>query len=501
MLEHWHQQLQRNERELKLHLQAVTAALPGDAIAPLRREALELLQRLSQHRPGPEEHHQLARLLRGWGDQAVLNFPGLARYHYETAWTVLGETLDRAKDPLELLPRLANLAKRQGLECGAIALGAPDPDLPPWFETSCYGLGCGDCQEQLHQQPWQCPQQQQLELSELAEGRIWIERDNPWNETYGVVATAADGQLQPDSYRCYPWSWPGCRHSGSVRRLAVAQLAWRLPQQPPAQRVAGPVLAVADLSAELYYHFQLELLPRLGLAWQQLSRQEPQLKVWHNGGDSARVREALALLGIPGERVLHAEAIPHLQAERLWLANWPSPFGAPGSWAVQWLRDLYGITDAPTRTGDQVLWLPRGSAPRRPLLEEECWIATLREDLASHGLTLRRADAHCSVRQQLQVISQARAVIAPHGGAMVNLFGATSQTPVLELVNPAYAPPYFATLMAGAALPHRIHAGMNTIEVISRLLYSGSLELPIDLGPMPKALPVLRDHLFALLSR
>lgn len=501
LLQHWQDQLRHSTPTLQLHLQTAQRHLATDPIAPLRRQALSLLQSLSQgHRPGQEEREQLAWLLRGWGDQAALNFPGLARYHYETAWSVLGEALSNPRDPLSLQPRLANLAHRQGLCSGALSLAQPETNLPPWFETPCYGLGCGDCQEQLQWYPQHCPQQQELELWELTEGRIWVERDNPWQETYGVAVTSAEGELDPAACRCYPWRWPGCRHAEAVQRLAVQQLAWRLRQQDPPQRLNGPVLAVADLSAELYYHFQLELLPRLGLAWQQLSRQEPHLRLWHNGGNSPRVQEALTRLGIPKERVLNATQIPHLQAERLWLANWPSPFGAPGPWVVAWLRELYGVTPPLRASGDLVLWLPRGSAPRRPLLQEEAWIFALGARLAKQGLQLVRAKASGSVRRQLQQLGQARAVVAPHGGAMVNLLAAAGQTPVLELVNPAYAPPYFASVIASANLHRHALAGQSTAEPLSRLLYSGPLEWPIELGSPLQDLPVLHDALMQQLD-
>jgi hypothetical protein len=513
-LERWHRQLRDGDSRLAQHLAAAEAALPADPIAPLRRQALALLRRLSQSPPSPDDRTDLALLLRGWGDLAVVAFPGLARHHYETAWSCLGLTTasltansptanslgSPSDDRLALRPRLANLAGRRGWSSGATCLAEPAADLPPWFETPCYGLGCGDCQELLQQRPADCPQQQQLELCEVEHGRIWIECHNPWRETYGVAATTAAGELLAEFCRCYPWGWPGCRHAAAVQELAVQQLAWHLPRQGQAQPLAGPVLAVADLSAELYYHFQLELLPRLGLAWRQLSAQEPQLRLWHNGGDSPRVQEALGRLGIPPERVLHARSLPHIQAERLWLANWPCPFGAPGPWVVEWLRELYGVTPPNRPQGDQVLWLPRGGAHRRPLLQERAWIDRLAAALAQRGLTLVPAQTGGEVAGQLRQVSGARAVLAPHGGAMVNLVAGTAGARVLELVNPAYAPPYFATLGAAAGLRRWGWAGRPTAEPLSRLLYSGPLELPIDLGPPPESLqhPSLTGLLNAL---
>ena len=54
---------------------------------------------------------------------------------------------------------------------------------------------------------------------------------------------------------------------------------------------------------------------------------------------------------------------------------------------------------------------------------------------------------------------------------------------MLELANPAYAPPYFATLIASGGLRHQRQLGAATPQVLQDLLYAGPLEWPIDLPP------------------
>lgn len=486
LLQRWHQQLRQGDQRWQQACRSVEQQLPHDPIAPLRRRALQLLQQLSRTAPGSDQLQAAALIWRDWGDQVAVAFPALARHRYEQAWACHPQ----APQQLGLGQRLAQLARRQGWPDGALALdpsfdttttAAGDP--PPWYDLPCSGLGCGDCQELLQRDPLGCSQQGSLTLTELEQGRIWCDRANPWRETYAVGAATAAGDLLPEHGRCFPWSWPGCRHQAHRDALTAAQLAWQRRHLPPAQAVSGPVLAVADLSAELHYHFLLELLPRLGTAWRQLSSSEPQLQLWHNGGRSARVQEALRRLGIAEERVLHADAYPHLQAERLWLASWPAPFGAPGAWVVPWLQELYGLAPEPQRPQDLVLWLPRGDVSRRPLLQEQAWIEALTPELARRGLRLEPMVQGVEVRAQLQQISQARQLIAPHGGAMANLVAAAPGSTLLELVNPGYAPPYFATVQAAVGVARWGHAGSATADPLAQLLYSGPLEYPIDLGP------------------
>lgn len=484
-LQRWHGDLRRHPPRLALHLQAAQRALPSDPIAPLRRQALELLARLASAAPGDGELAQLGRLHRDWGDLVAVDAPALALRHYEAAWDCGADTA--------LEQRLADLAWRQGWELGAHALAVPSADLPPWNQLPCAGLGCGSCQEELSYRPQACPQGGQLELTALPDGRIWCERSNPWAETYGVAVADAEGVLLPQHCRSYPWSWPGCRYGMTrAQELSHAQLRWYQRRQGDATVLAGPVLAVADLSAELHYHWQLELLPRLGLAWQQLQRQEPELRLWHNGGNSPRVREALTRLGIPKERILCAQQHPHVQADQLWVASWPSPFGAPGPWAIRWLRQFWAIEPNAATANNTVLWLPRGAVARRPMLDEQACSTALATALRRRGLRLQVCPGG-GVRAQLQRCARAHLVIAPHGGAMANLLAAPANSRLLELVNPGYAPPYLATTLAVLGVERRGWPAQATAEPLTALLYAGPLEWPIDAGPPQVAVPALLE--------
>ena len=73
--------------------------------------------------------------------------------------------------------------------------------------------------------------------------------------------------------------------------------------------------------------------------------------------------------------------------------------------------------------------------------------------------------------------------MAVHGGAMVNLLLAPPGAELLELANPGYAPPYFASLIASGGLRHQRRLGAATPQVLQDLLYAGPLEWPIDLPP------------------
>ena len=460
----WRAQLLQGAERIRRHLAAAEAGLPGDALGPLRRQALELLAALAAGEPSSREQEQLGALLRGWGALCLSHAPGRALQHFERAWSC-------GADP-HLEQQLANLYARQGMATGALALAQPAQPLPPWPSLACAGLHCQPCQHSLAAEP--LPAEPPLQLIELAGGQVWIERNSQLGETQGVAAANRAGELLPQLCRRYPWQWPGCTHSSQRLQESLQPLILAAAGQP--LQLQAPVLAVADLSAELHYHGLLELLPRLGRAWQALAPQLPGLHLWHNGGNSPWLQQALAQLGIPAERQLNAHQHPHLQASQLLLPSFTSSFGAPGLTSLAWLRQFWRTPEA--ATSGQPRWLLSRPLPqRRPLLQHQAW----QQQLRGQGFT--EAATAWPLARQLQALQQAEQVVAVHGGAMANLLLLPPGAEVIELANPAYAPPYFASLMASGQLRHRRLTGEPTPEVLQHLLYAGPLEWPVDLPP------------------
>ena len=66
-LRQWRSELQADPAAIAPYLQAAAAGLPGDPLAPLRQQALELVASLCSSEPGASEINRLGALLRGWG--------------------------------------------------------------------------------------------------------------------------------------------------------------------------------------------------------------------------------------------------------------------------------------------------------------------------------------------------------------------------------------------------------------------------------------------------
>ena len=322
-----------------------------------------------------------------------------------------------------------------------------------------------------------------FELQELAHGRIWLRspNSNPWGTTHGLAVADGEGQLRPLLSRRYPQPWPAC--PTPPHRCEPA------PAGPPLT-VAGTVLAVADLSAEIHYHWLLDSLPRLGLALAQsgagrYSGWPEHWHLWHNGGGSERVRRSLVDdLGIPPERLIDAHQHPDLKAKQLLIPPPLHPFGWPSRRARAWLRRRYLRPEqrGHRRQGrGRRLWLVRGASARRPVFGEAELLAHLEqqglglEPLVLEGLPLA---------EQAAQIADAELLVLAHGAALAGLAFARPGTQVLELHQPRYAPPYGHALagMGGLQLVRCLQPATPP-DLYSQLLFEAPICEPIVLDP------------------
>lgn len=472
----WRQLLIAEPERIRTHLQQVAGQLDGDPLAAAKSQALALFDSLLRQEPGATEQRQLGALLLRLGQASLQELPPQAQLRFEQAWAC-------SRLP-EAAAALAGIYARQGLGEGAWALADPAaaPALPPWQPLPCLPGSCQPCQQQLHTgtaaaadtaaEPGANP-------SVIAGGSIWVQRHtNPWRLSHGIgCADAHDDPLLPHC-RLYPWPWAPCPHTARFAAASWERLLHHRASLGEPRQLAGTVLAVADLSAELYFHWLLETLPRLGRSWQQLQASAAPTWVWHNGTNQPRTREACQRLGIPAERILHAGTHPWIQADTLVVPPF-SPFGGGDPHQLAWLESFWAEpppagTPAPAPSRH---YLPRGATNRRAVLKEPALIRQLQQDWPA----LQQQANQASCASQLAALRAAELVIAPHGGAMANLLAIPPGCELVELVNPAYTPPYFEALIRQRQARHRRVEGRPTPLPLQELLYEGPLSYPIEL--------------------
>jgi Glycosyltransferase 61 len=228
----------------------------------------------------------------------------------------------------------------------------------------------------------------------------------------GAVITA-DGRLVGES------TWPRV-HFPNGR-------AWAGLTLPKCTEVRGHLYSVASPGASGYYHWVIELLPRL-FALETLRWDDSRVVV--NGPLTPWQEESLRLLGIESSRLLLLGA-QYLRAEVLFL---PSFLGDPSPHPVSctWLRERLLPPVTPARKDRRIYVTRRIARGRRVINESE-----LEPVLRKNGFEIIEAEC-LSFAEQIRLFSEAEMVVGPHGAGLTNIVFAPPECKVLELFQPTY---------------------------------------------------------------
>lgn len=211
---------------------------------------------------------------------------------------------------------------------------------------------------------------------------------------------------------------------------------WRLP---PMERVRGTAAVLSVVGGKRYYHWLMDLLPRLGLlerAGYILGKID---KFVVNDFSEPFQKETLAHFGITEDRLIVPTYSTHLKADRLLLPSLPGTSGNPLKSTHAFLRKAFlPKTPSPQK---RRLFLSRKDATYRRLLNEDEVTAYL-EKRGYEPVTL----SGLSIKAQAALFQSAESIVATHGGGLANLVFATPGARVVELFAPTYVNTCFYAL-------------------------------------------------------
>jgi len=216
---------------------------------------------------------------------------------------------------------------------------------------------------------------------------------------------------------------------------------------PPAISLGGTSILLATTGGDTYYHWMMEVLPRLLLlkkAGINLSRVDHFLV---NGFEKRFHKESLEAVGIPLAKCRATQEKCRYRCEKLLV---PSLFG-PHGWAqpdaCQFLKKLFPSSES--GKGRKRIYVPRGQTQGRKVRREDEILALLTE------FKFERFDAgKVSLREQAEAFASAEIVIGIHGGAMTNIVFCTPGTQVVEIFGWRYVNPCYRSLASAVGAEH-----------------------------------------------
>ncbi|MEG4346626.1 tetratricopeptide repeat protein [Microcoleus sp. A003_D6] len=366
-------------------------------------------------------------------------------------------------------------------DCAGLTCGLCLQRLSKWFDP--VHLGWGVCRlSNLQPLPVESPK---TFVAQIPNGRVWIvPQENYWLICKAIAVITPDNYLLADVSRDYPGFLPGCEKH-DVRKHSVFQLE----SFPALKQIDGSVAVLSGLSGNVYFHWMVDVLPRIEL-------------LRHSGRDLAEIdwflvnscqhefqRESLKILGIPEEKVLESDRLPHIQATELIVPSFAGYLGWPSGWAMDFLRRefLKGII-ASSRYPKRI-YISRSKARYRRVLNEEDAI----EVLEKSGFVSIWPES-MSLAEQIAYFYHADVIVAAHGSGLTNTIFCRQGTKVIELVSPHYISHYYWGISQYLKLEHYFLAG-EAFECypIRQLMYQNSLteDILVNLSSLKRMVEVV----------
>jgi len=208
---------------------------------------------------------------------------------------------------------------------------------------------------------------------------------------------------------------------------------WLVKRQrffPKVHRVTGSVISLSTDGHNNFYHWMLDLLPKLFIALAAGLGD----KTFYLGASTPFQKQTLELLGIPSARVLDCNAIPFLQADEL-IAPFLGQRHPPNVFNAEKCRlliDVFSFLIA-TKTSSQPLptrfVISRAKTRSRRVVNETELLARLEP----HGFRAVCLE-DLSLVEQITLFTRAEAIVASTGAGLVNLIHCRPGTPVAILM-------------------------------------------------------------------
>lgn len=346
----------------------------------------------------------------------------------------------------------------------------------------CGGVNCNRCMakliqgfspEQIGNNAYKCSLEEAEHLDPglpfvvtIPEGKAWVApQKNSWVICDSLAVITPDNYLLGDLSRYYPWFLPGCPYQERAEHNIFEQ------DLPPVEHIEGRVVLLSGLAGHVYYHWMIDILPRLELL--QLSGVNFKEIDWFvvNSLSKPYQSETLKLLGIEPDKIIESDRHSYIQATELIVPSFPGYLDWVPSGTIKFLRQTFLPQVSLAKTSKQKIYVSRAKAKNRRLINE-LEVSQLLSDWGFKTVFLEEM----SVLEQVTIFANAEIVVAPHGSGLTNLVFCPPDTKVVELFSPNYHRTDYWMISQELKLQHYYLLGQNfNCLSLRNLMYQNAL--------------------------
>ncbi|MEG4217489.1 tetratricopeptide repeat protein [Microcoleus sp. Pol14C6] len=362
-------------------------------------------------------------------------------------------------------------------------------------KSKCQGLDCQRCLKRIFRQfeplhlgdsLYSCTQQgetavesPETSVTSLPNGRAWIvPQKNSWMICNAIAIIDSGNRLLPELSREYPGELPGCENPHSTQHRF---LKLQPEELPPLEKIDGTVAVLTGLSGNVYFHWMVDILPRIEV----LQRWGVNLEEidWFlvNSCQQPFQRETLKALGIPEYKILESDRHPYIQAKKLIVPSFAGYLGWLSPQGLEFLRRVFlmktsqklpkSFPSARQNPYPERIYISRSKCSYRRVINED----QLMGFLGGLGFVPVLLES-MSFQEQIALFARAKVIVAPHGSGLTNIIFCTPGTKVIELTSPNYLRHYYWAIGQQLNLEHYYVTGESfECHPIRQLMYQNPL--------------------------
>ena len=229
---------------------------------------------------------------------------------------------------------------------------------------------------------------------------------------------------------------------------------------PKSRRLAGhTAICVTPEAPGNYYHWLVDLLPRVALLKKVAGRFDNFDQIVINGSGASYEKDSLAALGVPSSKVLFADRQDRFRILRATIPSMDHSSKIVAPWKIRALREIRNTLLDVTHSTPKRIYVSRERAAVRRVVNETELVTILREA----GFNLIEVEL-LPWAEQVRWFSNADMVIAPHGAALANIVFCQPNTLIAEIGTRAGYRDFYWRLAASASLRYRFFEARPRIE-------------------------------------
>ncbi|MEP6489566.1 tetratricopeptide repeat protein [Microcoleus vaginatus GB2-A3] len=388
-------------------------------------------------------------------------------------------------------------------------------------KSDCQGLDCQRCLKRIFRQfepvhlgngVYSCALQGETAVespetfvTSLPNGRAWIvPQKNSWMICNAIAIIDSGDRLLPELSREYPGELPGCENQHSTQHRF---LNLKPEELPPLEKIDGTVAVLAGLSGNVYFHWMVDILPRIEVLQRWGINLEEIDRFLVNSCQQPFQRETLKALGIPEYKIIESDRHPYIQAKQLIVPSFSGYLGWLSPQGLEFLRRVF-LNKKFQKLCSANIFLPKGTQlseqdDRKYLYPERIYVSRSKssyrrvineeqviEFLSRFGFVSVLLES-MTLEEQIALFSRAKAIVAPHGSGLTNIIFCGAGTKVIELVSPNYIRQYYWAISQQLNLPHYYLIGESfNCYPIRQLMYQNPLteDILVNLNSLQKLL-------------